>query len=159
MKRSKKIADLQNRIEMDLRINDAHLSRELKEQSAKFSYWAAAAAIKSQEYLQAKHTLAVKEAVLGREINEKLLQLKKVDPNTRASDKVVKDRVVAHPDYAEAFRTVLELGVEEGIAQGAKEAFRQRAQMLLEMARAERAEMTTPEAVFTKQLKKEMEED
>lgn len=154
-----KIQKLQKRIELDLQINDSDISRELKEQPAKYAYWGASHAIKSQEYLAAKQRVSQTEAMLGKDINQQLLHQKKLDSLTRMSDKVVKDKVYMHSEYQQAHRELLELGVEEGILGAAKEAFRQRSYMVLELARMERHELLTPENVMVRKLVKEYEKE
>ena len=156
---TEKIEELQKRIDMDLRINDANLSMELKEQPSKFAYWGAAHAIKLQEYNMAKATLQEKESTLAVELEKTYSAMKKKDPSVRTTDKVIKDAVTRHPERSEAYKFLVDVGLEEGILAVAKESFRQRSQMILELARDRRNDLTTPESVYTRQLVKEHEKD
>lgn len=149
------IQKLLTKIQADVKIDDTRLSNELKEQSSKFAYWSAGSAIKMQEYQSKKREIVEKEARLSRDMERKLNIEKQNDPKIRITDKVIKDCVNLDPVYKSLQEEAIQLGLEYDILNGAKEAFRQRAQMLLEMCRTERAEMTTPESVYHRGLMKE----
>lgn len=156
---TEKVKELQKRISMDLRINDANLSMELKEQPSKFAYWGAAHAIKLQEYNMAKVSFQEKESVLAAELEKIYTAMKKKDSSVRTTDKIIKDAVVRHPERSASYKELIDVGLEEGILSVAKEAFRQRSQMVLELARDRRNDLTTPESVYTRQLVKEYRKD
>lgn len=151
---SEKIKKLRIRINHDLLIRD--VNQEMKDQSSKFAYWGASHSIKLEEYQSAKVRLSEEEAKLSKVVEHNLMEAKKTDSRVRITDKVVRANVVLDPAYRLIQKKVLELNLEEGILSVAKEAFRQRSHLLLEMARQERYELTTPEAVYVKKLEKEM---
>jgi len=148
-----KIKKLRTRIRIDQRVNDTQLSRELKEQAPKFSYWGEAHAIKLHEFQVQKKELGELEAEIGTLAEATLRDLKAKDAKLRITDKVIRDNVVTNDQYKEEHQKLLDLGLEESILSVAKEAFRQRAQLILEMARQERYELGTPETLYIKQLK------
>lgn len=154
---NQKIQKLISKIQHDVAIDETRLSNELKEQSSKFAYWAASSAIKTQEYLAKKREASEIEAQVSRDVEKRLHKQKSMDPKTRITDKVIKDYVLLDPDYQDIQREMIDLGLESDILAGAKEAFRIRAQALLEMCRTERAEMTTPESVYHRLLMKSYE--
>lgn len=154
MEKSEKIKNLRMKINHDLLIRD--VNTELKDQSSKFAYWGASHAIKLEEYQSKRHFLKEKEAELSKVVEHNLMEAKKTDSRVRITDKVINSNVVLDPGYKLLQRQVLELGLEEGILSTAKEAFRQRSHLLLEMARQERYELSVPERVFVKKVEKEM---
>lgn len=154
---TQRIQALQKKIYLDLRIDDTQLSRELKEQASKFAYWGAAHAIKLNEYQVKKTELEEEGARLSRTIEYDLKESKEQDPKVRITDSVIKTEVSISKGYSEIKRELLGLALEEGVLSTAKEAFRQRGQALLEMARNERNELSQPEAVYQRKLLKEYE--
>jgi len=153
-KADQRIQDLHSRIDRELRIDETRISKELSEQSTRYAYWGAAHALKLTEYQMKKKETEAYAAKLSQTTE---YDLKQSNGKIRITDKVIKDHVTTDPDYQEKTKELLRLGLEEGILSVAQEAFRQRAQALLEICRLQRSELSTPEAVMQRQLMKEYE--
>lgn len=152
---SPRVRALITRIQSEIVIDETRISKELAQHASRYAYWAAAHAIKLSEYLECKDRLDRKEAELSKLINTCLIKSKSENSSVKTSDKIVKDAVLRNPEYQEIQKELVELKLEESVLDGAKRGFQQRGQALLEMARNERNELTSPEAVYTRKLIKE----
>lgn len=135
----------------ELEINEDAMNRELIRQPSKFAYWGALCARASKKLAKQKLELAELKARLGRDYR---LMMKEKEPNTRVTESMVDTFVITTEDFQKQANTVIYAQHEDDILTIAKESFRQRANMILQLARMRAEEMyETDMTIFKKEAK------
>ena len=122
--------------ELNLEIDEANLSKELSQHSAKFVYvaeQAVKAALACEEF-----KLKVKElyAILDRDARA----LAEAD-GKKTTEKQIENAVLTNEDYKKASMHLLQLQANAEILKGRKEGWRERGAMLVQLSTNRRAEM------------------
>ena len=133
----------------ELEINEGRMSQEVTRQPSKFAYWGSLASRASKKLSKQKLALSVLKAQLGRDYR---LMMKDREPNTRITEAMVDTFVITTEDFLNQANTVIYAQHEDDMLNVAKEAFRQRANMLLQLAKMQMEEMyETDMKIFKKE--------
>lgn len=122
----------------EIDINEDDIDLEMSRQPAKFCYWGARYARAARTHSREKLALRELAAQIGKSYRTKM---KEVDPQTRVTNDMVSTFVVNTPEYQKQERVVIEAEYQENFLNVAREAFRQRAQMILQLCRHQMDEM------------------
>jgi hypothetical protein len=136
---------VESKIQDDLEIDETKLDEELTRQPSRFFYYASLWALAGRAAKQAKLKTDETEAKLCREYKQRMGV---EDPKLRVTEKMLNDYVAEHPDFhaIKAIQVQEEYKVDMlGIA---KDAFRQRAQALVELYRNNRDQAGLEKAGF-----------
>lgn len=119
-------------------INEDDLDLEIQRQPAKFCFWGARFARAIRRHAREKLALHELRAQVGKTYRNRMAQ---ESPQTRVTNDMVDTFVTLTPEYQEQTKAVAEAEYQENLLSAAKEAFRQRSQMLLQLARMKMDEM------------------
>jgi len=125
-------------IRKDLDINEDDLDLEVQRQPSKYAYWGAQYARVARRAARQKLALKTLEAKIGRDFRN---YMKKHEPQTRVTEGMVSTFVLLNEEHQTQSQRVIEAEYEENILTVARDAFRQRAQMLLQLARLKMDEL------------------
>lgn len=143
--------ELYHQINEDLAINDDDLEREFQRQASKFAYYGALYARASKKHAREKLKLKELEATLSRDYRN---FMKENEPKTRITESMVTTFMVTTDDWKEQSGKVIQAAHEEDLLGVAKEGFRQRAQMLIQLAKLKTDELwQTDLTAFTNEMK------
>jgi hypothetical protein len=122
--------------EMEIKIDEADLARELAEHSSKLVYAAEQAVKVSLQYEEFKLKVDELYALLDRDTRAAAeLAGKKI------TEKVVENTILLNEDYQKASRHLIQLKAQADIMRYRKEAWRERGSMLVQLSTNRRAEM------------------
>lgn len=124
---------VEEEIQEALSINTEDLVTELKEQPSTMFYWGCSWALAARKRRLEKMKLKEVEARLG---NEYKIILKREDPKVRVSERMLDDYLAGEPIYQEALKAYLQSEYVESMLEVAKDSFKQRGQMLIELSRS-----------------------
>jgi hypothetical protein len=128
---------IEDQITDQLEINPTEVMNELLEQPARFFYWGSLWARASRKKRGTKLALKEKEAKLTADFR---INLAETDPTTRVTENMIKTYLGNHPDMTTLETTVIkDEFIEEELAV-AKDAMKQRHQVLLEISRMQNEE-------------------
>lgn len=129
VKEKKKAED---QIQEGLTIDDTKLTEELKGQPGLFFYYAAMSARASRA--RRKEKLRAKEAEAGL-VKEFRQKMNKEQLGTRVTEKMVDEYLSEHPDYIAMNSRLIDLEYMEDMLTLARDAFKERHQVLIELSR------------------------
>ncbi len=119
-------------------INEEDIDLEMQRQPAKFCFWGARFARAARTHAREKLALKELAAQIGKTFRNHMAEKQ---PQTRVTNDMVSTFVVNTPEYQEQERKVIEAEYQENFLNVAREAFRQRAQMILQLCRHQMDEM------------------
>ena len=120
----------------DVEINEGDLNTEFKSQASKYASYANAEAYAKGKAMTAKLRLEVVDAEMTKKIRERLLT-----EGTKPTEKMIQSEVILSPEYQAAQQQLIDANRDADIARGAKEAFTQRRDMLIQLGSAKRQEV------------------
>jgi len=124
---------VEEEIQKALEINVDSIAEELQEQSATYFYYSCSWAMASRKRRHQKLALETTRARLGQEFKEKMRQ---EDAKVRITERMLDDYLSEKPEYQQALKDYFQAEYVESMLEVAKDAFRQRAQMLNELSRS-----------------------
>jgi len=124
---------VEEEIQEALTINTEDLATELKEQPAIYFYWSCSWALAARKRRNQKMKLKEAEAKLGRAFKE---LLRADDPKVRVSERMLDDYLAERPEYQEVLKEFTQSEYIESMLEVARDAFKQRGQMLIELSRS-----------------------
>lgn len=119
-------------------INEADIDLEMQRQPAKFCFWGARYSRAARNHSRSKLALKELAARIGKDYR---IKMREEEPQTRVTNDMVSTFVVNIPEYQAQERAVIEAEYQENFFNVAREAFRQRAQMILQLCRHQMDEM------------------
>lgn len=129
---------LYEEVSRQLEINLDNIGEELSRQPSRYAYWGAMAAHASKKLARQKLNLAEVKAKLARDYR---IAMADNEPNVRVTESMVDAFVTVTDEFKDQIQKVIYAQHEDDLLSVAKEALRQRAQMLLELGRQRREEM------------------
>lgn len=126
----------ENNFAKEVSINEGDLNAEFKNQASKFVVFATEEAKAKAKVMTAKLRLEVVSAEMTKKIREKL-----IGEGVKPTEKMIESEVVTSPEYSAAQQALIQANCDADIARGAKEAFIQRKDMLIQLGSAKRQEM------------------
>jgi len=126
----------ENNFAKEVAINEGDLNTEFKNQASKFVVFATEEAKAKAKVMTAKLRLEVVSAEMTKKIREKL-----ISEGIKPTEKMIESEVITSPEYSAAQQALIQANCDADIARGAKEAFIQRKDMLIQLGSAKRQEM------------------
>ncbi len=117
----------------DIEINEDDLNNEFKTQASKFDFYARAEAMAKAKAMSAKARLEVVDAEMTKKIRERLAL-----EGTKPTEKMIQSEVILSDEYQAAQRALIDANQVADIARGAKDAFVQRRDMLIQIGVSKR---------------------
>jgi len=128
---------LEEQIADELKIEEAQLRKELKNQPSRFfqwaRLWARASIVKKMSWLRLEET----EARISREFRRRMAG---EESKPRVTEKTINEFVVSDPSYIEAREAYFKAEYKENILAAARDAFQQRHQSLSELYKGQSEE-------------------
>jgi hypothetical protein len=128
--------ETKKKVEMEIQealaVNTDDLAGELKEQPSTFFYWSCMWALAARKRRHQKIALKEVEAKLGRRFKE---SLRAEDPKIRVSERMLDDYLAEQSEYQEVLQAYTQAEYTESMLEVAKDSFKQRGQMLIELSR------------------------
>lgn len=122
----------EERLKLDLAINDEDLPNELREQATKFFYWGSLWARALRAERQQKLKVEETEAELSKQFRQFMLES---EPGTRITERMLNEYVSNHPQYIEEQGKYVKLEYVADMFNVARIAFESRGRMLIELAK------------------------
>ncbi len=132
-----KLAGIETKLQEDLEINEQDILHELARQPSKYYFYGTMWCKASRK--SRKQRLRVKE-LEARLANELRKNLEAKVPGGRVTEKMINDYVNTHPEYLESEGERIQSEYMEDVLGVARDAFKQRALSLQELARQDREE-------------------
>ena len=125
--------DYEKEIQTDLEINEDNLPEELVNQSSDMFYWGSMWARAAKARRKSKLELDILDASLSKEFREIML---KTNPEVRVTERMLNEYLNGHPKMQEGHQKFINASYLEDMFGVANTAFKQRGQVLLELAKS-----------------------
>jgi hypothetical protein len=121
---------LEQELANEIAIDDLKLDEEMLRQPSKFFYWGSQWARAMRRLAKEELILKELESNLSKEFREMMANSK---PDLRVTEKMINEYTASHPDYLTQTKTVMDWENTERLLNIAKEAMRQRYQVILDL--------------------------
>lgn len=120
-----------------LKINESEIRAELIDQPSQYFYYSCGWALATRKRRLEKLALKETEAKLGRQFKE---LVRTEDPKARVTERMLDDWLAENEEYKRALQSLISAEYVSEMLEVAKDAFKQRSQVLIELARSDKEE-------------------